>query len=223
MTLLVFKPDEACLRGWTPLHQACAIGSIEILDLMISKTIDINIRDNYGRTMIASSSMHGQAQCVKYLAAKGADLQLATTGNKMTPLHEAAKRGHYEVCDVLLKFGANANLCDVNDNFPIHLAAYYNHSNICKILSDRTIPSKSQKITGKSPLISCLEAGMAEQGTPDLDTEEAFETLQVLLENGWDPNQCLSDEKSKLYKVPIFQFFPRLQSVLVKNFYISIL
>jgi len=78
-------------------------------------------------------------------------------------------------------------------------------------------------MTGKSPLISCLEAGMAEQGTPDLDTEEAFETLQVLLENGWDPNQCLSDEKSKLYKVPIFQFFPRLQSVLVKNFYISIL
>ena len=203
----VFKPDEACLRGWTPLHQACAIGSIELLDLMISKTIDINIRDNYGRTMIASSSMHGRAQCVKYLAAKGADLQLATTGNKMTPLHEAAKRGHYEVCDVLLKFGANANLCDVNDNFPIHLAAYYNHSNICKILSDRTIPSKSQKMTGKSPLISCLEAGMAEQGTPDLDTEEAFETLQVLLENGWDPNQCLSDEKSKLYQAPIFIFF----------------
>ena len=209
MTLHVFKPDEACLRGWTPLHQACAIGSIEILDLMISKTIDINIRDNYGRTMIASSSMHGQAQCVKYLAAKIADLQLATTGNKMTPLHEAAKRGHYEVCDVLLKFGANANLCDVNDNFPIHLAAYYNHSNICKILSDRTIPSKSQKMTGKSPLISCLEAGMAEQGTPDLDTEEAFKTLQVLLENGWDPNQCLSDEKSKLYQAPIFNFFLR--------------
>jgi len=204
MSFHVLKPDEACLRGWTPLHQACAIGTIEILDLMISKTIDINIRDNYGRTMIASSSMHGQAQCVEYLAAKGADLQLATTGNKMTPLHEAAKRGHYEVCDVLLKLGANANLCDVNDNFPIHLAAYYNHSNICKILSDRTIPSKSQKMTGKSPLISCLEAGMAEQGTPDLDTEEAFETLQVLLENGWDPNQCLSDEKSKLYKVPIF-------------------
>ena len=203
MSFHVFKPDEACLRGWTPLHQACAIGTIEILDLMISKTIDINIRDNYGRTMIASSSMHGQAQCVEYLAKKGADLQLAT-GNKMTPLHEAAKRGHYEVCDVLLKLGANANLCDVNDNFPIHLAAYYNHSNICKILSDRTIPSKSQKMTGKSPLISCLEAGMAEQGTPDLDTEEAFETLQVLLENGWDPNQCLSDEKSKLYKVPIF-------------------
>ena len=184
-----------------------AIGCIDILDLMFSNAIDINMIDNYGRTMIASASMHGQAECVKYLAQKGADLLLATTGNKMTPLHEAAKRGHYDVCDVLLQSGANANLCDVNDNFPIHLAAYYNHSNICKILSDRTLPSKCQKNTGKSPLISCLEAGMAEQGMPDFDTEEAFETLQVLLQNGWDPNQCLSDEKSKLYKVLIFQSF----------------
>ena len=184
-----------------------AIGCIDILDLMFSNAIDINMIDNYGRTMIASASMHGQAECVKYLAQKGADLLLATTGNKMTPLHEAAKRGHYDVCDVLLQSGANANLCDVNDNFPIHLAAYYNHSNICKILSGRTLPSKCQKITGKSPLISCLEAGMAEQGMPDFDTEEAFETLQVLLQNGWDPNQCLSDEKSKFYKVLIFQSF----------------
>ena len=175
-----------------------------MLDSMISNSIDINMIDNYGRTMIASASMHDKAQCVKYLAEKGADLHLATRGTKMTPLHEAAKRGFYDVCEVLLQFGANANLCDINENFPIHLAAYYNHSNVCKILSDRTLPSKCQKMTGKSPLISCLEAGMAEQGMPEYDTEEAFETLQVLLENGWDPNQCLSDEKSNLYKVLIF-------------------
>ena len=45
------------------------------------------------------------------------------------------------------------------------------------------------KESGLSPLISCLE-----------DANDNYYTMELLLEDGWDPNQCINNDVQLRYK-----------------------
>ena len=90
------------------------------------------------------------------------------------------------MCELLLEYKADPNLMNAKDHAPIHLAAYGDHSEVVALLSERTSKRKIHNLCGKSPLISCLENDNCN-----------YDSLEVLLKEGWDPNHCLGENRLK--------------------------
>jgi ankyrin repeat protein len=54
-----------------------------------------------------------------------------------TPLHLAVKNSNYDICKLLLEFGADVNACDQWGNRPLHIATQWiGRASICKLLLD---------------------------------------------------------------------------------------
>ena len=49
-------------------------------------------------------------------------------------LYIAARNGHYKVCELLLEYGADANITDENGSTPLHAASYHGHDDIINLL-----------------------------------------------------------------------------------------
>ena len=60
-----------------------------MMDYLISNEANINVKDEYGNTLLHYASLYGRSKIVKYLINKGADINKKNNkGN--TPLHYAS-------------------------------------------------------------------------------------------------------------------------------------
>ena len=57
----------------TPLHCACWLGKLPIVEYLISKDANIEAKDNLGNTPLHYASEHIHTDIVKYLVSKGAN------------------------------------------------------------------------------------------------------------------------------------------------------
>ena len=145
---------------------------------------NLDTADCYGCTPLFTAAMQGKDDCAELLCQRGANTNEKTLGNPASPLHEAASRGNYRLCEILLDYKADPNLLNAKNHAPIHLAAFGDHVEVVKLLSERTSKRKIHNFAGKSPLISCLE-----------QSNYNYDSLEVLLKEGWDPNHCLSEKR----------------------------
>ena len=178
------SPVEPCIRGWTALHEACVQGNVSILVKLLMCGCNLDTADCYGCTPLFTAAMQGKEECAELLCQRGANTNEKTLGNPATPLHEAASRGNFRLCEILLEYKADPNLLNARNNAPIHLAAFGDHVECVALLSERTSKRKIQNFAGKSPLISCLEEDNCN-----------YDSMEVLLKAGWDPNHCLSEKR----------------------------
>lgn len=56
-----------------------------------------------------------------------------------TPLHHAAIKGHTDIVQTLLRYGADHEVVDMADYTALDLALWYRHNDIIKILADMPI------------------------------------------------------------------------------------
>jgi transient receptor potential cation channel subfamily A protein 1 len=106
--------DETSLGDLaTPVHAACAQGSLDILKLMLKKQFGLKIKV----------------------------LQMQDI-NKMTPLHKASMFDHVEVVDYLIKNGADINTRDQEKRSPLLLAASRNCVKVVCYLLDKNADFK---------------------------------------------------------------------------------
>ena len=180
------SPVEPCIRGWTALHEACVQGNVSILVRLLMSGCNLDTADCYGCTPLFTAAMQGKEECAELLCQRGANTNEKTLGNPATPLHEAASRGNVRLCEILLEYKADPNMLNARNNAPIHLAANGDHVECVALLSERTSKRKIQNFAGKSPLISCLEEDSCN-----------YDSMEILLKNGWDPNHCLSEKRLK--------------------------
>jgi hypothetical protein len=69
----------------------------------------------------------------------------------MTPLHYAAKRGHTNVCKVIIESVENKNPSTSNGCTPLHLAAKQGHLEIIKLIVETGV-DKTTLFNGNTPL-----------------------------------------------------------------------
>ena len=86
----------------------------------------------------------------------------------------------------IICFKADAHQLDKLDQAPIHLAAFNDHYEVVALLSAHSCKNTIQNTAGKSPIVSCLEENKAN-----------YDSLEVLLEDGWDPNHTLQANQLK--------------------------
>ena len=107
--------------GWIPLHSAARHGHKEIVELLIEKGTDVNVRDSSGKSTLHDAVLEGHKEIVKLLITKGADLN-AESGYYGTSLHVAASIGHKEIVELLIANGADVNVKDGFGRTPLDTA-----------------------------------------------------------------------------------------------------
>jgi len=60
------------INGRCPVHYAADYGQKEILEFLISKDVDVNIKDKHGITALLAAIWEGHTECVRLLLANGA-------------------------------------------------------------------------------------------------------------------------------------------------------
>jgi hypothetical protein len=82
-------------------------GNLTRLAKLIERGVDINARDEGGRTLLAAAAVRSP-EATQWLVAHGADVN-APSGDGMTPLRYAIEGGNAEIAEILRKAGAKEN------------------------------------------------------------------------------------------------------------------
>lgn len=82
----------------------------------------------------------------------GADPDVPDPCGGLTVTHDAARDGHEDTLQVLLRYGADVNLKDSAGNLPLHLAAREGHQGAVELLAPRTARPFLPNHAGLTPL-----------------------------------------------------------------------
>jgi ankyrin repeat protein len=107
-------PSLASLSGFAPIHDAAAYGRLDVIKLLLSKGIDINVSNktigtplHYAFPFAIPRRKHA-LPTAEFLLKEGADIN-ATTASGETPLHRVARMGNCEWVKFLIEHGADVN------------------------------------------------------------------------------------------------------------------
>ena len=130
-------------EGRTPLMWASFNGHTAVSALLLENGAAINTRERNGRTALMYASSGPFAGTVGLLLEKGADVNLQGTAEGFTALMTAAAEGQVEVVRVLLAYGADPDLEDVDGDTAESFATQNGHSQVVAAL--RTPPPPVEK------------------------------------------------------------------------------
>ena len=111
--------------GATPLDVAAFGGSAKVVDVLLKNNADPNISGPNGIRPLEDAALKGFAGIASMLLDHSAEVNHVSDGSGATALYSAASFGKGEVVTLLLKRGANPNLCGKNEKTP-YLAALEN-------------------------------------------------------------------------------------------------
>lgn len=141
----------------TPLHHAAKRGDADGTRELLTMNANVNVADARGITPLHVAACQNRISIVSMLCAAGADVDARHYSGaecvvdkplvlRKSALHFAAERGHMEVIEVLLGYGADPKVrCD--DGRSPDLAAYYKWRH-CKRMALATVSGPSHAAVG---------------------------------------------------------------------------
>jgi ankyrin repeat protein len=124
-----------------PIHMAAKIGSIEIMEILDQNGADLTVVNKKNENLLHIAAISNQFDFIlKYFEnekikdSPNYATVHATNLREQTPLLLAAANDNVESIDVLLKFNANIDDRDIEENSIFHLCAFYNNIGIFKYL-----------------------------------------------------------------------------------------
>ncbi|KAI4354451.1 hypothetical protein L6164_003311 [Bauhinia variegata] len=117
------------------LHVAASNGRIEILSMLLDRSVKVDILNRHKQTPLMLAVMHGKTGCVEKLIQAGANILMFDSLRGRTCLHYAAYYGHIGCLKAILSaahstpiadswgFARFVNIRDGNGATPLHLAA----------------------------------------------------------------------------------------------------
>lgn len=177
------------------LHQASTIGHPNCIKTLL----------NYGHDINSENTNGCRFSCKCFNGYEQPDYHFDRWGG--TPLHYAAKHGHYDCIKLLIDNGADVNV-ESNENTPLQYALYYNHIECIIILIKNGADPNVTYGCGQTPLHYVSSNGNNEyiklflekgadvnvtadyEGAPILSALRGHhdEAIKILLNNGADVN-----------------------------------
>jgi len=141
------------------MHAVEKKGSLEVLQMLIAASANVNVTDKAGKTALFGACYSGNAEAAKLLLAAGAKVDHADN-NGIQPIHFAVDKGyershtlrHEEVVKVLLDADAKIDAQDKNGWQPIHYAADGVNVSLVKFLIESGADINAPSIDGLTPL-----------------------------------------------------------------------
>ena len=92
----------------SPMCEAAELGSIEMLEFLVSQGLDISEYNEFGSQPIHTASEAGHLAVLEWLVERGAGVEARSEAGQV-PLHYAANQENIEILDCLLDRGADIN------------------------------------------------------------------------------------------------------------------
>ncbi len=162
-------------EGATPLHLAVYGGHKKTCEILLDLGADVNAKTDYGWTPLHTAARYGQVDIASLLLEREAELN-AENGQGMTPIKRACCCGHMALVDLLFSKGARTDI--FTDVCLGRKEAVYESLRSKPVLVSDTVE-------GNKTLLHVAVA------------KGDLEMVEVLLENGADPNAKCSIQERK--------------------------
>ena len=161
--------------GGQPIYSAASRGSIEIVQILLDKGVQVDTKDTEKITPLMLAARNGHTRLSKFLLDKGANVKARTELN-FTALHFACENGHLKTARLLLENGAEIEARNFNNFTALHEASNYRgYSELVKLLLSKGADIETKDITGGTPLFRAADNG-------DINT------VKVLVQSGANVN-----------------------------------
>ena len=144
--------------GLAPIHFAVIDDYTGLIDFLLDKDIDLDVKSASGATALHEAVRNGNVSVVSKLLAKGADVN-ARDARGNTPLHTGVpSEVHREIVTMLIAKGADPNLRDEYGETPLHIAIILNRSlDVIQALLNGGSDVYIRNIDGKTPLYLAVQ------------------------------------------------------------------
>ena len=185
------------------LHQAVTDNSIQQVQILIEKGVDVNQpkfdgSDPHVRgTPLHAAAYKGYEEIAELLISNGASLE-AKNHKDQTALQVAAFWNNSNIVKLLLSRGANVDARDMLKRTPLHLATQQGNCGIIQLLLDYNADINAFKGHGKTPLQIAI-------------IQNDLKATKILLKNGANPNLAPTNQLG-------FRLIPIHFGISLKNF-----
>jgi len=145
-------------KGETPLHSAASGGQLEVVKFLVSKGVDINLKENNGATALHLACYYGHRDAVEWLIDHGADKDVGD-GDGSTPIFWAVHGGHKNIVELLIARGSDVNSKDNNSITPLRIAVFRGNKEIIDLLIDKGAEVNAKNESGATPLHEACVSG----------------------------------------------------------------
>lgn len=122
-------------------------------------TAPVNACDAQGRTALHEAVSGSHARLARVLLQNGADPNLQTADQRLTPLHLAARAGHMDLLADLARHGAALDLTDTLGNTALHMCCAGGHGEAAGVLLRLGASQALSNLAGRSPVQEAEEYG----------------------------------------------------------------
>jgi len=160
------KNNKSCTCGpnfRTPLHNACDMGKLELIEDFVSNGAKVNLLCNQGFTPLYYAVKSGNIDSVNFLIDHGAFLNVKEKELGCTELHLAAAMGYGDIVRLLTEEGSCPKMTDISGKTPLDYAFNYGQNQIGYDLlaSGANDSSLADYINGECLLSKSLDRGEA--------------------------------------------------------------
>jgi ankyrin repeat protein len=141
-------PQAKTIYGWTVLHAAVFCDSKKLVQLLIDKGVDVNVKAS-GMTPIGEAIGNENKEIIELLIDSGVNVN-AKDDRGNTILHQAAYRGSQKIVEFLIAKGADIN---IGGNYLLAFAVSSSNKELVELLVDRGLNIQT-KTDGDRILIS---------------------------------------------------------------------
>ncbi len=144
-------------EGFTPLMMAASEEETEVLEYLIRKGADINLKNN-GWTALIEAADEGSLESMRRLLKAGADVDYYFTQDTPTAITMAASEGYLKCLKLLVEYGADIN--GVGKSLPpLHMAAAEDKRAVIDYLISQKIDVNKKDGAGRTPLMYAASEG----------------------------------------------------------------